>query len=216
MKKKRIIAYVDWLNIFHSILSRSEVQRRLRLLWLDLRKLIQSCRLRVSDVVLEIRHYSAFPGHMDEEDQLCYSAYIRALKAQGIKVIQSSFKQRTIWVRREPVRTFEEKGTDVGIAVDMIADLYRKRCDGMMVVSGDSDFEPAVVHALEGGMEVTLIAPPRQRVKAYRHLVSKHGNFRVRKISDDLLERSLLPDEIVAPDGEVIRIPEKYAGKKVR
>ena len=60
---------------------------------------------------------------------------------------------------------FEEKRTDVNIALQMLDDTYSDRCDRLIVVSGDSDLVPAVdmVKTLFPEKTVIVYVPARNR-----------------------------------------------------
>jgi len=208
VKKKRVFAYIDGLNIFLSIFYSFALESRPRLLWHDPRKVIQTCLF--SDEDLEcIKYYYAFPGHLNDNFlRRFHSSFPKVLRAQGVQVTRSYFKQRQRWEKGRIQKSYEEKGTDVLIAVDMIDDMHLGICDKLALVSADTDFIPAVRRALDRGMEVLLLAPPGQTVKGYRKLACEHENFQVRKIDREMLEKALLPEAVAVPGGEIIRMPK--------
>lgn len=52
---------------------------------------------------------------------------------------------------------YHEKGVDVHIAVDMLAAAYENNCDRIILVSSDTDLEPAVMKAKEKGKIIEYI-----------------------------------------------------------
>ena len=52
---------------------------------------------------------------------------------------------------------FHEKGVDVQIAVDMLVAAYENLCDRIILVSSDTDLEPAIKKAREKGKTVEYI-----------------------------------------------------------
>jgi len=52
---------------------------------------------------------------------------------------------------------YHEKGVDVQMAVDMLRDVYKNKCDQVVVVSSDSDLIPAIEEVQNEGKEVLYI-----------------------------------------------------------
>lgn len=52
---------------------------------------------------------------------------------------------------------FQEKGVDVGLAVDIVADSLRNQVDHIILVSSDTDLAPAIKVAKEAGRKITYV-----------------------------------------------------------
>ncbi|MCL2038768.1 NYN domain-containing protein [Candidatus Saccharibacteria bacterium] len=52
---------------------------------------------------------------------------------------------------------FQEKGVDVGMAVDMVADAILKDVDRVVLVSSDTDLIPAVKRVQQAGVEIIYV-----------------------------------------------------------
>ncbi len=87
--------------------------------------------------------------------QLHQLAYLSALGTlPKLEIIQGKFKKKRIRCTHPtcPLRgdrffdSQEEKHTDVNIALHMLDDGYRNKCDTFVLVTGDSDLVPAVQH----------------------------------------------------------------------
>lgn len=52
---------------------------------------------------------------------------------------------------------FQEKGVDVGLAVDIVADSLRNQVDHVVLVSSDTDLVPAIKIAKETGKRITYV-----------------------------------------------------------
>ena len=67
-----------------------------------------------------------------------------------VKIILGKYQERTVTcqardcMRRLEYQVPEEKKTDVNMAVNLLEDAVRELTDSMVIVSGDSDLEPAV------------------------------------------------------------------------
>ena len=107
--------------------------------------------------------------------------------------------------------TWEEKRTDVNIAVQMMDDAYQQLCDVMVVVSGDSDLVPPLLRIKERfpNMKLVVYVPARnaQRGAAVeiRSAADKHATLPV-----DLLKRCQLPTKVPDGAGGFIVKPEDW------
>jgi uncharacterized LabA/DUF88 family protein len=182
---------------------------RRRYLWLDLERLVQ--RLRPRDDLVSVRYFTALV--QDEPDALRRQrTYLDALTAHcgAVEVVMGRYQSK-------PVRCpqcgstrlrYEEKETDVNIAVSLVADAAVAASDIALLVSGDSDLCPAIRMARRLNPERRIIAafPPRRSSGEIRSLIP--GAF---IISASDLRNSLLPD--VVPDlrdGPASKRPDKW------
>jgi len=137
-----VIFYVDGFNLYHGLHDAYQH----KFLWLDLVKLAQSLRPRSQ--LVTVKYFTASVLN-DSHAQGRQDTYIDALKAQNpgaIEVIMGRYQQK-----KRQCRTcgatwthYEEKETDVNIAVNLVADAAAKRAESFIIVSGDSDIAPAV------------------------------------------------------------------------
>ena len=129
----RVIAYIDGFNLYYGLMSKGWR----RYLWLDLNQLIASL-LRpyqeLSGVKYCTARISAPPGYVQRQ-----TTYIEALAAIGVRIIEGKFQPRDGRCLRcgHTWATFEEKQTDVNLAVEMIRDAHLDLFDTAMLVSGD-------------------------------------------------------------------------------
>lgn len=61
---------------------------------------------------------------------------------------------------------FQEKGVDVGIAVDVTADSLQNKVDHIILVSSDTDLIPAIKIAKESGKRITYVGFSNQLTRA--------------------------------------------------
>lgn len=137
---KRVIAYVDGFNLYHS-LERSKIES---VKWLNIWKLIQS-KLLAKDELREVLYFTAL-ATWDNEKVQKHKNYIGALNSTGVKDIRGVFRRKSPKCRicRKTYNTFEEKRTDVNIAMHMLKDAYDGNMNKIVVVSGDSDLVPPI------------------------------------------------------------------------
>ncbi len=142
-----------------------------------------------------------------------HQIYIQACQAEGINVQLGRFKRRdqTCRVCSYVRPGYEEKETDVHIAVDVVCKALSGKIDIAYVLTGDSDIGPAFdcVRSETNVKLITVAFEPRAHSK---ELLSKsHGQMYIRRSQ---LEKNLLPSSILNPDtGYPIARPLKYTPK---
>jgi hypothetical protein len=115
----RVIAYVDGFNLYHGLRERYQH----RYLWLDLMKLAQ--RLRPNDAITTVRYFTASVPN-DPHAQARQQMYLHALAAHcgpslEITLGRYQSKQRSCRGCGATWTAYEEKETDVNIAVNLVA-----------------------------------------------------------------------------------------------
>ena len=100
-----------------------------------------------------------------------------------------------------------EKMTDVNIAVNLISDFFQNSADLAILVSGDGDLADLVRTALRlfPSKRIVVAFPPGRFSNDLRLATPLHTH-----IGRDLLAKSQLPEEIVRPDGYVLRRPAEW------
>lgn len=200
-----VIAYVDGFNLYHGL---HEKYRR-RYLWLDLEHLVQ--RLRPNDQILAVRYFTALVK--DEPAALARQrVYLGALSApsSNVEIILGRYQTKTVVCRQcgNIWTSYEEKETDVNIAVSLVADAAAAASDIALIISADSDLCPAIrtARSLNPGRGMIAAFPPRRSSFEIRTLIS--GAFTI-AVAD--LRNSLLP-EIISDGGtgRVYKRPGKW------
>lgn len=204
---ERIIAYVDGFNLYYELRSKSWR----RLYWLDVRSLAENL-LQPGQGLLAVHYFTtrirSRPG--DEEARRRQGTYLDALATRpGVRLHYGHYLSRT---RRCPRcgaawQTFEEKMTDVNIAVALLEDAQANAFDTAILVSGDSDLTRPVqaVRTRHGSKRVVVAFPP-DRVSAQLRNAATAGFVIGRK----KLKDSQLPDRVSKPDGRVLIRPQEW------
>jgi uncharacterized LabA/DUF88 family protein len=104
--------------------------------------------------------------------------------------------------------SYEEKETDVAIAVALVEDAAHKAFDSALLVSADSDLCPAVraVRRLHPKAKVVAAFPPARRSDDLRQVVDTSFTIAERKLS-----HALLPETVKAPGGAVLSRPPSWS-----
>jgi hypothetical protein len=188
-----VIAYVDGFNLYYGL---HQGYGR-RYLWLDLQHLVQ--RVRPDDQVLKVRYFTA--EVKDDSDGLARQrAYLGALQAYcpAVEVVLGRYQTKSMSCRQcgKVWTSYEEKETDVSIAVALVADAAAKASDIALIVSADSDLCPAIRTARSLSPERRMIAafPPRRSSFEIRSLIRRPFTLAVADIRN-----SLLPEVVIDP-----------------
>lgn len=147
MDTNRVAFLVDGFNVYHSI---RDVERQVgdaSAKWLDLRSLCTSYLYRFEGYAeLEAIHYfTAYAGHRSPETVNRHKRYIRCLEDTGVTIELAQFKEKSIRCKKcgRHFTKYEEKETDVAIAVRLLEVLVEDRCDTAVILSGDTDLASA-------------------------------------------------------------------------
>ncbi|MEI6310368.1 MAG: NYN domain-containing protein [bacterium] len=102
----------------------------------------------------------------------------------------------------------KEKRTDVNIAVEMLTDAHRDQFDVVLLISGDSDLEPAVSKVRNEFPEKhVLVAFPPNRVSKNLQIAASE----VCQIRGSILDQSMFPDSVATQTSYVLSRPEQWA-----
>lgn len=163
MKTKETYVYIDNFNMYYGILKNNR-----KVKWLDLDAWLKTQLPVAGYDIQKIKVFSAkvtAPLH-DLQKPVRQSIYFRALRTlPNIELILGRYQKKNIGIQitsdvRITGRTFEEKGTDVNLAVHLVNDAHLDRFETAVVISNDSDLAEAIaITARDLGKEVWVINP---------------------------------------------------------
>jgi len=204
---KRVLVLIDGFNIYHSIASNPYFPAFRKYRWLNLKKLVQ-CFMVQNEQIVDILYFSAYMFWKPEKVAR-HQLYTKALRSEGIKIIMSEFKKKQVKCEKckEYYDKYEEKQTDVQIAINLFKGAIDDSFDKAIVVSGDSDLMPALeaVKLRFPKKELHLLFPSRRTSELLKQIADQYS-----KIREKHLASSQFPNEIILPDGEVLRKPVEY------
>ena len=163
----KTIIYIDGYNLYYGLLRRSPHK------WLDLYTLFQSHVLQDVDV-LEVRYYTApVLARMsdDTESPQRQRTYLQALRKHApskVTIIEGKMIAATPFsrlvhpiaeapnIQKVQVYSFEEKQSDVNIAVDMVISALTNACEQIVLCSNDSDLKTAVMRIKQYAPHIRL------------------------------------------------------------
>lgn len=213
-KQRRVIAYIDGFNLFYSSLKGTENK------WLDLEKLV-SAMLKPNDVLVGIRYFTAkvSSNKNEPEKALKQHVYLEALSLNPkiqtrlgrFSVHTTKMPDATAWnkgkIKMVDVIKTEEKGTDVNLAVQMVADAKDDLFDYAMLFSNDSDMAYAIQIATQQcNKQIGLYVA--RRATSYQSL--KEHVLHIKRLGSTAFANAQLPEEITTPTGRVIKKPSDW------
>ena len=160
---------------------------------------------------MESVYYFTAPAHHLNDASIVarHDFYIKCLRETGVIDIQGKFKPKYIRCPHcgKQITRHEEKATDVAIATKLMEVFYSNACDGVVVVTGDTDLVPAATSALELFPQKKLIfAFPYGRKNDELAQIAP-GSF---KIGRDQYARFQLPNPFTLSDGTTIMKPSSW------
>jgi uncharacterized LabA/DUF88 family protein len=191
----RVAAYIDGFNLYHGLRHGGR-----RHLWLDLEALAGSL-LKPRQRLDRVRYFTARVRN-DPDGQRRQAGYLDALAAHSrvLEIIEGRFQQKTRACSQCGYHwtTYEEKETDVSIAVALIGDGIRGAFDTALVISADSDLCPAVreLKRLQPSKRVIAAFPPNRRSDDLRKVADAAFTIGAAKI-----RQAQLPETVVTAHG---------------
>lgn len=226
--KDRVAFYVDGFNLFHGSLKGTEYR------WLDLEAF---CRhfVRERQELVVVKYFTALvrdrpenPGQRGRQKE-----YLRALATlPRVEIYYGHFLKRKAvrQLTNPPARRAnrrggkdvglrevwieEEKGSDVNLASQFLADGFRARYDVAFVVSNDGDLKMPVEIGREQfkASSIVINPHPERRSKALTPDGTNFGRY-YRRVRPGALKASQLPLELADDDGKIL-CPRGWSPRK--
>lgn len=215
MPKERVAVYIDGFNLYHAI---KDLQKP-HLKWLNVRRLADLLIKQKSQKIEFVRYFSAYGNHFSNTNQVHrltrHRDYVKALEAKGVDPHMGNFAKRDMHYSsaggsyyRAKWRRYEEKQTDVGIAVHLINDAHKDRFDRALIVSLDTDMLPAfkIMQSEFPDKPVICVAPPS---RAHHRDIQNIG-IGLANIKASQLEKALFGARVMSDGAIVARRPKAY------
>jgi len=202
---QRVAAFIDGFNLYHSLVNNGCTHLK----WLDYRSLASAFILPSKERLVKVIYFSALTP-WDREKMNRHRLYIRALESSGVEIVFGKFKEVTRKCRADcckTYKTFEEKETDVNIAVTMLLEAASDTFDKALLFSGDSDMIAGVraLKRLAPHKHVKVVIPYKRCSVDLEHSCHSSARIKLRH-----LERNQFPDEIALPGGAILTKPSGW------
>lgn len=203
---QRVIAYIDGFNLYFGLKDAGFK----RYYWLDVAALAGTL-LKPGQGLAATHYFTARirdNGH-NGADQKRQGTYIEALQLHGVNTQFGHYldKPRSCRKCKATWTDYEEKMTDVNIAVQLQGDAYDDAFDVALVISGDSDLTTPIRRIRKRFPEKRIIVafPPNRHSSELKRWSSGYLT-----IGEDKLRASQLPDTIIKPGGFVLARPATW------
>ena len=204
---RRVIAYVDGFNLYYGLRSKGWK----RYYWLDIRRMAERI-LRPDQELVAVRYFTARvqPRPNDPGKPLRQRTYLEALETlRDLSIHYGYFqpKRQRCSMCGATWQTYEEKMTDVNIAVEMLADAQDNAFDTAIIISGDGDLAGPVraVSRRYPKKRVVVAFPPGRHSAGLRSAATSSFT-----IGRNTLRDSQLPNAVTKPDGYVLTRPPSW------
>ncbi|MCE0484156.1 MAG: NYN domain-containing protein [Methylacidiphilales bacterium] len=210
--KPRTIVYVDGFNWYYSVFKHHPEWK-----WLNVQSFFED--LRSGDNVVKIKVFSAIvdPTRQYSDTRDRQKRYFKTFKSlPKVELILGTYQDRTVTCRGKCKNQYpvpEEKKTDVNIAVNLLNDAIKNEADKLILVSGDSDLQPAIAWLKKNYPKLGLIVfiPSLPEEEKYRR-ASYYATIGVASMVLPLntMGNHILPDPVVLPDGTKVSKPPTW------
>lgn len=213
MKNKKVIAYFDGFNYYEALKSK----KWRYYYWQDLTKFV-SYFLKSYQSLEAVKYFSAIQNDINKasnQDKLFQ------VNKDNVKfnLILGDFKKRHKWKRVEcssclvkdnyKLEYWEEKKSDVALAVHIIRDVALKKCDVIFLFCADSDLTPAidVVKEINPFIKVITFFPPGLFSYDLKNKSTKSFNL---ENHEEKFKKSVFENKVKLINGFEIERPQNW------
>lgn len=232
MDKKIVNVYIDWFNLYHALKThiknwKNSWEKELQ--WCNLYDLCKSY-LKKGERLWEIYFFTA--DSWDKDTKQRWKTYFRALNEHKINIIKWKYNRITrtfidkmkvllfkLWVDiwDEELNkylpkilrycTYEEKRTDVNIAVKIVEDAFLWKYDKAFIMSWDSDIIPAIQSVKKNfdNIKFTTFRIVWTKWQLIKNMCDENIVIWYKE-----MKKFKFPDNITAKNGDIINIPSEW------
>lgn len=146
-----------------------------------------------------------------EEKRKRQNIYLEALETlPNLRIYEGHYLSKIITCKTCGAKwnTHEEKMTDVCIATELIIDSYKNAFDTALIISADSDLVPPIT-AIRNQFpckRIVIAFPPYRDSAKLKQVSSAYF-----PIGESNLRKSMFADEVIKPDGFILKRPVEWA-----
>lgn len=213
--------YVDGFNVYYGCFKRQRRRCAPADKWLDWRALAE--KIAGADSTVHQIHY--FTAHVhrstsDPDQNLRQELYFRAIDAiPGVQIhygkhipvtrlgqlVKPDPASLGVWPKQlVTIEMFEEKGSDVNLAVKLVDDAWAKEVDRAIVLSNDTDLISAIKVARRH-IRVDVVSPQEFLAKELKKAASYSWTLDVA-----LLRQCRMPVPQISRDGVLLYPPDSW------
>lgn len=202
-EKFKVNVYIDGFNFYYGL----KAKQWRKFYWLDIVAFYELF-MKENQVLNKVYYCTAKPTDIGKKNR--QGAFFKANSLNPkFELVFGKFLEKDVCYDGQWYKTFEEKQTDVNIAVKLLRGVFLSECDSSIIVSGDSDLAPAIKLANE-------IDPSH---KIFVHFPPERGSITLEKCSHAIIHlhryearfnKCLLPDEVQMPNGSNLTKPDHW------
>ncbi|MCX7044627.1 MAG: NYN domain-containing protein [Candidatus Sumerlaeota bacterium] len=198
----RVSVFIDGFNVYHALERRPACHKYK---WLDYAALAR-CYIGGRDTLEKVYLFTAFATWNPPKVNR-HKLYLRALRKRGVEVVMGKFKrkEKNCQLCHKTFQTFEEKLTDVNIALYMFRGAFLDEYEKAILISGDTDILPAVkmIHELFLDKQIGVVVP----IGGFSEDLKRECDFHY-QMKESQLARSQLPEVLPDAAGDIRRPTE--------
>jgi uncharacterized LabA/DUF88 family protein len=181
---KSVIAVVDGLNLFHALRAQCQSDTEL-----DIAATVRRLLNRRTEALTEVRYFSAPVTHLSQKARTSQSRYLENLANSGVLITLGNFKRKQAHCPLCGANhwKYEEKETDVNLALAIVSIATAKLANILLIFSADTDLVPAIKMAqkISPDMEIRVVSTPQSLRSVHGSLVALvDGKF---ELGEDLV-----------------------------
>jgi len=213
---ERVNIYVDGFNYFYGMKSMKAVDNDWqKFYWLNYVKLFE--QFIGENQLLQKVIYFAAPPPSDMEAKTKQKSLFDAnklLNPERFEVVMGRFNRITLKCKicKERYAAYEEKQTDVNIAIRLMRDSFLDNVDTLVLVSADSDLVPPLksIKELYPDKKFRVYFPPKKVSVTLEQFVKQQGKSIIRLENNKRkFSYSIMPDTVTA-EGKSVTIPDSW------
>ena len=187
---KRITFFIDGFNLYHALDNNPHYHQYK---WLNLAKLA-TCYLTKRDKIQSIYYFTALATWSPSKIKK-HKKYIKALELQNIQIVYGEFrkKDKLCPLCKRTYTTFEEKQTDVNVALNLFELAIQDQYDTAIIISGDSDLIPSIqaVKSTFPTKQVGVVIPIGRRAELLKQICDFHIKMKEKHLKTSLFEKEI-------------------------
>jgi len=164
---------------------------------------LAQCFIGPKDKITEIFYFTAFVT-WNQAKLTRHQNYVKALRFNNIKIVLGAFRRvdRICQKCNKQYRTFEEKRTDVNIAVKLFQTATNDIWDTALIISGDSDLIPAIESVKQTYLakKLGVIIPIGRRAEELKQAADFHMKLKLKHLKSCQFDNTITinPNTILA------------------
>ncbi len=204
MQGQKVNIYFDGFNFYNGL--RDNNWRKFY--WLDVVKFSEKMikTLNPNHILIDVYYFSAPPhNHLTKQKRQKKFFDVNGFNPKFI-LIQGYHKDKSKYCNKcnTKIPMSEEKQTDVNIALEMLKNVIKKKCQLSILISGDTDMTPIIksIKEIDSSHKVMIFFPPQRKT---HQMINYVDGWRDLSQFLKVFKDSLLPNNCSG-----IIIPEKW------